>query len=177
MLRPQRPYGLIGTGAQDVHLDFHTTSEAPFDRFKFNFALRSQSPTRTVRDGEPRMSTSTFTQLLSSEVPLHCCVTSTGTTRTVRDRKPRMSTSSFTQLLCSLCLGRLKSQSCLHQGTCLLFTTAPPRASYFKNTHTRISLFFRFCCCCCCCFGGGGGGRRVWGVYRGRRGVASGRDA
>ena len=26
-LRPKRPYGLLGTGAQDVHLDFHTAPE------------------------------------------------------------------------------------------------------------------------------------------------------
>ena len=44
VLRPQRPYGLLGAGAQNVHLDFHTASEAPFEQFKFNIALRSQRP-------------------------------------------------------------------------------------------------------------------------------------
>ena len=34
---------------------------------KFNVALRPHATLRTVRDGEPRMAASTFTQLLSSE--------------------------------------------------------------------------------------------------------------
>ena len=29
-LRPHRPYGLLGTGAQDGHLDFHTAFELFF---------------------------------------------------------------------------------------------------------------------------------------------------
>ena len=38
---------------------------------------------RTIRDGEPRTATSTFTQLLSLFVPV--CFTSTETIRTIRD--------------------------------------------------------------------------------------------
>ena len=45
----------------------------------------------TVRDGEPRAATSTYTQLL----------TSTETVGTVRDGEPRAATSTYTQLLTS----------------------------------------------------------------------------
>ena len=51
---------------------------------------------RTVRDGEPRKATSTFTQLLSL---VQCCFMSTETTKTVRDGDSRKATSTFTQLL------------------------------------------------------------------------------
>ena len=55
---------------------------------------------RTIRDGESRTSTSTFTQLLSSVDSLtQCCFTSTETTRTIRDGEYMTSTSTFTQLL------------------------------------------------------------------------------
>ena len=59
---------------------------------------------RTIRDREPRMATSTFTQLLSSVVRVQCCFTSTETVRTVsvRDREPRTATTTFTQLLSSV---------------------------------------------------------------------------
>ena len=56
----------------------------------------------TVRGGEPRTATSTFTQLLSSESGVQCCFKSTETIRTVRDREPRTSTSTFTQLQSSV---------------------------------------------------------------------------
>ena len=43
----------------------------------------------TIRDGEPRTATPTFTQLLNSEKAefksVQCCFTSTGTVRSVRD--------------------------------------------------------------------------------------------
>ena len=54
----------------------------------------------TVRDGEPRTATSTFTLLLSSEI-LQCCFTSTEAVWTIRDGEPRTATSTFTQLLSS----------------------------------------------------------------------------
>ena len=58
---------------------------------------------RTISDGEP---TSTFTQLLNSDmiVQVQCCFTSTETTRaitSIRDGEPRKATSTFTQLLSS----------------------------------------------------------------------------
>ena len=64
----------------------------------------STETVRTVRDGEPRTSTSTFTQLLSTGailVQVQSRFTSTETVRTIRDREPRTATSSFTQLLSS----------------------------------------------------------------------------
>ena len=62
----------------------------------------STETVRTVRDGEPRTATSTFTQLLSStDIQIQCCFTSTETVRTILDREPRAPTSSFTQVLSS----------------------------------------------------------------------------
>ena len=58
---------------------------------------------RTIRDGEPRTATSTFTQLLSSVpwVQVQCCFMFTETIRTIRDAEPTTATSTFTQLLSS----------------------------------------------------------------------------
>ena len=54
---------------------------------------------RTIRDGVPRMSTSTtFTQLLSSETRTRSLRDRTN----LRDGEPRMATSTFTQLLNSV---------------------------------------------------------------------------
>ena len=56
-------------------------------------------------DREPRVATSTFTQLLNSERErereFQCCFTSIETIRTIVDREPRVATSTFTQLLSS----------------------------------------------------------------------------
>ena len=64
---------------------------------------------RTIRDGESRTATPTFTQLLSSYSfgsLGQCCFTSTETIlRTIRDGEPRTATSTFTQLLSSEGLG------------------------------------------------------------------------
>ena len=40
-----------------------------------------------IRDSEARMATSTFTQLLNSNVSFQCCFTSTETIRLIRDRE------------------------------------------------------------------------------------------
>ena len=62
-------------------------------------SVTSTETIRTVRDGEPRTATSTFTQLLSSESgQVQCCFTSTETIWTIRDGEPRTTTSTFTQL-------------------------------------------------------------------------------
>ena len=54
----------------------------------------------TIRDGEPRTATSTFTQIPSSELcSVQCCFRSTETIRTIRDGEPGMATSTLTQLL------------------------------------------------------------------------------
>ena len=54
-----------------------------------------------MREGEPRTSASSFTQLRScdSPVPVQRCFTSTETIRLIRDGEPRMATSTFTRLL------------------------------------------------------------------------------
>ena len=59
-----------------------------FDFFYIFFssvALHAQRTVRIIRDREPRTSTSTFTQLLSSEHKcfVQCCFTSTETIRTI----------------------------------------------------------------------------------------------
>ena len=59
---------------------------------------------RTIRDGESRTATSTFTKPLSSDISLsfvQCCFSSTKTIRTIRDGEPRTSTSTFTKPLSS----------------------------------------------------------------------------
>ena len=56
------------------------------------YCFTSLETIRTIRVGEPRMATSTFTQLLSSvEVHVHWCFTSTETIflKTVRDGEPQ----------------------------------------------------------------------------------------
>ena len=58
----------------------------------------------TSKDGEPRTATSTFTQLLLSDLEkakVQCCFTSIETVRSMRDGEPRTATSTFTQLLSS----------------------------------------------------------------------------
>ena len=58
--------GLLGTGAQDVHFDFHTAPELWIPH-SWSVPLRPQKPLVYNYEGrEPRTSTSTFTQLLSS---------------------------------------------------------------------------------------------------------------
>ena len=61
----------------------------------------------TIRDGEPRTTTSTFTQLLTSDQWLvQCCFTSTEAVSIIRDGgggggggEPRTANSNFTQPL------------------------------------------------------------------------------
>ena len=65
--------------------------------------MTSTETIRSIRGGEPRTTTSTFTQLLTSDAMfVQCCFTSTETTlRSIRGGEPRTSTSTFTQLLTS----------------------------------------------------------------------------
>ena len=66
----------------------------------FESCFTSTETVQTVRDGEPRTATSTFTHLLSSATQrVQCCLTSTETVRTIRGGEPRTATSTFTQLL------------------------------------------------------------------------------
>ena len=58
--------GLLGTEAQDGHLDFHTAPELWGMKF-MKCCFTSTETVRTIMDGEPRTATSTVTQLLSSE--------------------------------------------------------------------------------------------------------------
>ena len=61
----------------------------------------STETVRTIRDGEPRAATSTFTQFLGSD-DRSFCVGPLETRGTFRDGEPRTATSIFTQLLCSV---------------------------------------------------------------------------
>ena len=71
---------------------FVTSRMTELNEFECNVALRPQRPYGLFHFGtsrEPRTATSTFTQVLSSEI-FHafvlCCFTSTETVRTVRDQ-------------------------------------------------------------------------------------------
>ena len=96
--RPQRPYRVLGTGsgAQDGHLDFHYAQE-----LCSSMLFTSTETTRTIKDGEPRTATSTFTMLKSSV--LQCCLRPQkpqGLLRTGSPgRPPRLSHSSRTLVL------------------------------------------------------------------------------
>ena len=75
--------------------------------------------------GEPRTSTSNFTQLLSSDsfTFVQCCFTSTETIRTIRDGEPRTASSTFTQLQTSAAIDRtwplfLRVSHCRENLTC-----------------------------------------------------------
>ena len=62
----------------------------------------STETVRTIRNGERGTSTSTFTQLVSSDTLVRLyCFTSTEIIRLIRDGEPRTATSTFTQLLSS----------------------------------------------------------------------------
>ena len=99
--------GLLGTGSQDVHFDFHIllSSVGVGGGCGGGGGSNKNLFQRLIRDGELRTATSTFTQLLSSEVRVlvQCCFTSTKktTVRLIRDGEPRTATSTFTQLLSS----------------------------------------------------------------------------
>ena len=99
-------HALQGIG-RSVYRRKSLTLALPDDtKSEFNVPLRPQMPVRTIRDGEPRKATSTFTQLLNSDmiVQVQCCFTSTETIRaisSIRDGEPRKATSTFTQLLSS----------------------------------------------------------------------------
>ena len=91
-----------GRGAQNGHLDFHTAPEFCVTKDQVQCCFTSTETIRTIRDGEPRTATSTFTQLLSSDIEqVQCCLTSTETVGTIRDGKPRTTTSTFSQPLSS----------------------------------------------------------------------------
>ena len=67
--------------------------------FKVQCCFTSTETVRTIRDGELGTTTSTFTQLLGSDLSeVQCCLTSTETIRTIREWDPRTAASTFTQL-------------------------------------------------------------------------------
>ena len=67
-LRPQRPYGLLVTGSPGRLPRLSHSSWAP-TYLKVRCCFPPTETTRTFTDGEPRTATSTFTQLLSSDLP------------------------------------------------------------------------------------------------------------
>ena len=105
----QKPWGLLGTGSAGRPPRLSHSSGALRERERerereFQCCFSSTETIRIIRDGEPRTSTSTFTQLLNSPptmVQVQCCFTPTETVRAIMDGEPRTSTSTFTQLLSS----------------------------------------------------------------------------
>ena len=92
VLRPQRPYRLLGTEPR-VHLLFHTAPGLCRPVFIFQCCFTSTDTTRTIRDGLPRTSPRHSHSSCVSCALLHrlvqCCFTSTVTAGTIRDREPR----------------------------------------------------------------------------------------
>ena len=78
--------------------------------------------------------TSTFTHLLSSEIEIQCCFTSTETIRIIRDGEPRTTTSTFTQLLRS---ELKKAKQSYH---CMLDETSFEKKKKEKKTHTLVEF-------------------------------------
>ena len=74
-LRPQRPYGLLGSGgggggggARTATSTLTRLLSSEILNFSFQCCFTSTETIRIIRDGEPWAATSTFTQLLSSEL-------------------------------------------------------------------------------------------------------------
>ena len=92
---------------------------------------------RTVRDGEPRAATSTFTQFLSFDedaFSFYCYFRSTKTVRLIRDKKPRAATSTFTQLLSSDRFRSVRKQAICR--TLVFCGEHPERTQHNDVTHT-----------------------------------------
>ena len=88
-LRPQRPQGLLWMyWGQDGHLDFHTLVPEFWNIVQVQYCFTSTGTIRTIRDGEPRKSTSTFTQLLSSvrTLMMKWCLMSSDVSWHIRDK-------------------------------------------------------------------------------------------
>ena len=66
-LRPQRAYGLFGTGSPPGRPPQLSHSSRALNSCFFKYCYTSTETVRTITDAEPRTSTSTFTQLLSSD--------------------------------------------------------------------------------------------------------------
>ena len=73
-LRPQRPYGLLGTGSpgRPPRLSHSTWALRRECGVQVQCCFTSTETVRTIRDGKPWTSTSTFTQHLSSEERMRC---------------------------------------------------------------------------------------------------------
>ena len=74
-------------GIPECPLQLSHSSWGHSHQFKFKATLRPQRPWGQLQTGDPRMSTSTFTQLLRSQPPVQVQTyfTSTETMRTIRD--------------------------------------------------------------------------------------------
>ena len=100
-LHPQRSYirtGLLGTRSPRRPPRLSHSSWALNFWATIQCCSTSIETVRTIRDREPRTSTSNFTQLLSSviHVQVQCCFTSTETVRTGSPgRSPRLSVTQF----------------------------------------------------------------------------------
>ena len=162
-LSPQRP---DGEGEPRTSTSSLQSSMVLFFRGTY---FTSTETVRTVRDGELRTATSTFTQLLNSffsvalrsQRPygisgtkrpststftqlltsvLQCCFTSTETLRTIRDGEPRTSTSTFTQLLNSFFSVALRPHYGMGtQDVCFVFHTAPELLH--NNTYVLVPIY------------------------------------
>ena len=86
----------------EKHFIQNTYVVAVTNTISFQCCFTSTETVRPIRNGEPRMATSTFTQLLRSEANTNSfqfSFQSAATTRLIRDEEPRTATSTLTQLL------------------------------------------------------------------------------
>ena len=81
--------GLLGTGAQDGHLDSHTAPEL----CEVQFCITSTETVGLLETGaqDGHLDSHTASELCQ----VQCCITSTETVRIIRDGEPRTATSTF----------------------------------------------------------------------------------
>ena len=99
-LRPQRPYGLLGAGSPGRPPRLSHSSCA-LNNSSSQCCFTSTETVRTIRDGEPRTATSTFTQLLSSVSVFVSALLYVHRNHQALLGTPRTATSTFTQPLSS----------------------------------------------------------------------------
>ena len=116
--------------------------------FKFNICFTSTETIRTVRGGEPRMDTSSFTQLLNSVwIRVRCCFTSTETVGTMKSpgRPPRLSPAP--ELSAVTVLSSSSVLLFVHRDPQTIRDWEEPRTATSTFTQLLSSVWIRVQCC------------------------------
>ena len=125
-LRPQRPYGLLVMSDEEPRA---------LKRCLLQCCFTSTETVRTIMDGEPRTTTSTFTQLLSSEgsVQMQRCFTSARTIRLGENKQQQQQQQQQKQLsFCPLLLVSHNVKYC-----CIALSLAGHRLQHKNMLHTQ----------------------------------------